>query len=53
MELNLKHSIVNENLIDNLPKKVEESAEKKQSLEELLAVPFNQIKSDWNFNGNL
>ena len=32
--------------VDSLPKKAKESAEKKQSLEELLAVPFNQIKSD-------
>jgi len=31
---------------DSLTEKAKESAEKKQTLEELLAVPFNQIKSD-------
>ena len=35
-----------EEIIDASPEKAAESAEKKQSLEDLLAVPFNQIKSD-------
>jgi tetratricopeptide (TPR) repeat protein len=34
---------------DPSPEKAEEAAEKKQSLEELLAVPFNQIKEDQAF----
>ena len=33
-------------LQDPSPEKAQESAEKKQSLEELLAVPFNQIKEE-------
>ena len=35
-----------EEIVDASPEKAAESAEKKQSLEELLAVPFNQIKSE-------
>ena len=31
---------------DPSPEKAQEAAEKKQSLEELLAVPFNQIKEE-------
>jgi len=35
-----------EEIVDASPERAAESAEKKQSLEELLAVPFNQIKSE-------
>ena len=35
-----------EEILDPSPEEAEESAERKQSLEELLSVPFNQIKSE-------
>ena len=35
-----------EEMVDASPEKAADSAEKKQTLEELLAVPFNQIKLD-------
>ena len=38
---------------DPSPEKVAESAEKKQTLEELLAVPFNQIKKEQEENSAL
>jgi len=48
-KLNAQESAVNEGkdeVEDVSPEKAAESAEKKQSLEELLAVPFNQIKME-------
>ena len=46
LDVNSEESTETFEEVDALPKKAKESAEKKQSLEELLAVPFNQIKSD-------